>query len=46
MEKKQLAKLVVDEVGCGKSRAYSLIDEAMKNKIIKFTRLTRTYAKR
>jgi AAA domain-containing protein/CHC2-type zinc finger protein len=46
LEKKQLAKLVVDEVGCGKSRAYSLIDEAMKGKIIKFTRLTRTYAKR
>src|SRR5262249_32961448 len=45
LEKKQLAKLVVDEVGCGKSRAYSLIDEAMKGKIIKFTRLTRTYAK-
>jgi hypothetical protein len=45
MEKKQLAKLVVDEIGCGKSRAYSLIDDAMKNKIIKFTRLTRTYAK-
>jgi hypothetical protein len=46
LEKKQLARLVVDEVGCGKSRAYSLIDDAAKDKIIKFTRLTRTYAKR
>jgi AAA domain/CHC2 zinc finger len=46
LEKKQLAKLIVEEIGCGKSRAYSLIDDAAKGKIIKFTNLTRTYAKR
>jgi hypothetical protein len=45
LEKKQLAKLIVEETGCGKSRAYSLIDDAAKGKIIKFTNVTRTYAK-
>jgi hypothetical protein len=46
LEKKQLAKLIVDETGCGKSRAYSLIDEATRNKLLRFNRLIRTYEKR
>jgi hypothetical protein len=45
LEKKQLAKLVMDEVGCGKSRAYSLIDDAVKDKCVAFKKQTRTYAK-
>jgi hypothetical protein len=46
LNKAQLAKLVVDEVGCGKSRSYSLIDEALRDKYVKFSKVTRTYAKK
>jgi AAA domain len=46
LEKKELAKVIMDEVGCGKSRAYSLIEDAVADKLLRFTKLTRTYAKR
>jgi hypothetical protein len=46
LEKKALAKLVMDEVGCAKSRAYSLIDDAVRHQSVTFKQLTRTYAKK
>jgi hypothetical protein len=45
MEIKPLAKLISDQTGCGRSRAYELVREACKAKIWKFNKLTQTYAK-
>jgi hypothetical protein len=46
LEKKTLAKQVMDETGCAKSRAYSLIDDAVKDRFLTFKKLTRTYVKK
>jgi hypothetical protein len=45
LEKKQLVKVIKDETGCGHARAYTLIDEAKAREIIRFDKITRTYAK-
>jgi hypothetical protein len=45
LEKKQLVKVIKDETGCGHTRAYTLIDEAAARGIVRFNKLTRTYAK-
>ena len=43
--KKALAKLIRDETGCGTSRAYELIDEAKQGGLLRFSKITKTYAK-
>jgi hypothetical protein len=46
LERRPLAKLVMDEVGCGRSRAYELIDEAVRRQFLRFNKTTRTFSKR
>jgi hypothetical protein len=45
MEIKPLAKLITDQIGCGRSRAYELIREGKKKNILGFNELTETYEK-
>ncbi len=45
LEKKSLVKLITDETGCGRSRAYELIDEAKQHGILRFNKTTSTYEK-
>lgn len=45
MEKKSLVKLITEDTGCGRSRAYQLIDEAKQGGILRFNKTTQTYAK-
>jgi hypothetical protein len=46
LTKKELAKLVMDETGCGRSRAYELIEQAVRKQILRFNKITRTYSKK
>jgi hypothetical protein len=46
LEIKPLAKLICDQIGCGRSRAYELIREAKRKNILRFNKVTETYAKR
>lgn len=45
LEKKQLVKAITDETGCGRSRAYQLVDEAKARGLLRFNKTLRTYAK-
>jgi hypothetical protein len=45
LTRKELAKLIMDELGCGKSRAYELVDQAT-GPILRFNKTTRTYSKK
>jgi AAA domain-containing protein/DnaB helicase-like protein len=45
MEIKPLAQLICNKIGCGRSRAYELVGEAVKAKIFKFNKLIDTYVK-
>jgi AAA domain-containing protein len=45
LEIKPLAKLITDQIGCGRSRAYELIREGKKKNILRFNELTETYEK-
>jgi hypothetical protein len=45
LEIKPLAKLVSDQTGAGRSRAYELIHEAKECKILRFNKTLQTYAK-
>jgi hypothetical protein len=45
LSKKELAKEVIDETGCAKSRAYELIDEAQRQRLIRFNRTLKSYEK-
>ncbi len=44
MTKPALVRAITDETGCGRSRAYELIEEAVKAKQIELSRATKTYA--
>lgn len=44
MTKPALVHAITEETGCGRSRAYELIDEAVTAKQIKLSRATKTYA--
>ena len=46
MEIEPLAKFIRDKIGCGRSRSYELVREAVKIKLWRFNKLTETYAKR
>lgn len=46
LEKKPLVKTIVDELGCGRSRGYELVEEALKRGLIKYSAITRLYSKR
>lgn len=45
LPKKAVVKLIRDETGCGISRAYELVEEAVKRRILTLDRRTKTYAK-
>jgi hypothetical protein len=45
LEIKPLAKLICDQLGCGRSRAYELIQEGKTKNILRFNKVTETYAK-
>jgi len=45
LEKKKLAKLVMDASGCGRTKAYELIDEAQKRGFVHFSKPSQSYAK-
>jgi hypothetical protein len=45
LEIKPLAKLIRDQTGCGRSRAYELVREAKAKKILRFNKVTEMYAK-
>jgi hypothetical protein len=40
-----LAKLIMDQIGCGRSRAYELVREAVKARIWRYNKTTETYVK-
>lgn len=42
---KPLIKLICDKTGCGRSRAYELVQEGVKAKIVRFDKILQTYAK-
>ncbi|MBA3830499.1 MAG: hypothetical protein H0X34_01120 [Chthoniobacterales bacterium] len=45
LPKKAVVKLIGEETGCGFSRAYELVAEAVKRRILTLNRRTKTYAK-
>ena len=45
LEKKTLAKLVMDACGCGRTKAYELIDQAQARGFVRFSKLSQSYAK-
>lgn len=46
LEKKSLVKAFTDESGCGRSRAYELVEEAKKRGFVKYSEITRLYSKK
>ena len=46
LDKKQLAEAIQEETNCSRPTAYRLIDAAVAHRIIKFSKLTRIYAKK
>ena len=43
LKKQEIAKLLMDDTGCGKSRAYELVNEAKTRGILNFNRRDKTY---
>jgi hypothetical protein len=43
--KKKLASLVMDASGCGRTKAYELIDLAQKKGFVRFSKLSQSYEK-